>query len=704
MGNSRRAAFAAVMMIVLGGCASFSGLFASATPAKSTSRAVNAQSDYTAPRPLTLLYTTFQDHAVLQRDKPIPLWGLTSPRAIVTVVLGGETASATADATGKWQVVLAPLAAGGPYTVTARSNDGKSQTINDIMIGDVFLCSGQSNMEMPVSVASNYNADISGATNTNIRLFHVQRFPSAMPRDTFGADATWSLTSPATVTDFSATCYNFGKNLQPIVQVPVGLIEDAWGGSVIQAWLSADKVRDLGGYDPYLDLLSVYAASPKQAELKWREIAQAWWLAHDPASSSVPAWRDPAYDDSSWARIVPTGTWREWNVPALKEFNGVVWLRETIELSADQAKGAAVLSLGAIDQSDTSWVNGVEVGDGQGYDVKRNYDIPAGTLHAGKNLIAVGVLGGAGILASADQMTLKLATGSIVRLTTPWRYKLSAPMDKTGTIANIPWLNQFGLTVLYNGMIRPLGPTQLRAVVWYQGESNASEPQEYGRLLPALIDDWHRRLGADLPFIVVQLPNFGPQKTNPDESNWAMMREVQRTVAGNTPNTGLVVTIDIGQSDNIHPTNKQELGRRIALVAQRLAYGMDVVDSGPTPIAAIRKRNVVTIPFAHIGQALTVLASNRPIGFQICDVRKQCRYVDAIQNGNEIDLDVSHIDQAVSVHYCWADSPICNVYNSAGLPAGPFEIPIKQVGPAQKHAAQAGAAHRRYKHHRNQRR
>ena len=693
MGNSRHASLAAAMLIVLGGCASrpFPGLFAGATVAKAV---VVAQSDYTVPRPLTLLYTTFQDHAVLQRDKPIPLWGQTNPGATVTVTLDGETADATADAGGKWQVVLAPLAAGGPYTVTARSSDGTAQTLNDVTLGDVFLCSGQSNMEMPVSVASNYNADIGGATNTNIRLFHVQRFPSAAPRETFGADATWSVTSPATITDFSAACYNFGKNLEPAVHVPVGLIEDAWGGSVIQAWLSADKVRKLGGYDPYLDLLPLYAASPKLAEQKWREIAHAWWLAHDPASSSVPAWHDPAYDDSSWSQIVPTGTWREWNVPVLKEFNGVVWLRETIELSVDQAKGAAILSLGAIDQSDSSWVNGIEVGDGQGYDVNRNYDVPAGTLHAGTNLIAVGVLGGAGLLSPANQMMLKLADGSTIHLIAPWRYKLSAPMDKTGTIANIPWLNQFGLTVLSNGMIQPLGPTQLRGVVWYQGESNAGAPKEYGRLLPALIDDWRRRFGADLPFIVVQLPNFGPQKTTPDESSWAMLREVERTVANDTPNTGLVVTIDIGQPDNIHPTNKQELGRRIALVAQRLVYGMDVVESGPTPVAAIRNRNIVTISFAHTAKALTIPASNRPIGFQICDAKERCQFADAIQNGNEIEIDVSHIEHVASVRYCWADSPICNVYNSANLPGVPFEIPIKQSELAKRSAAKMGAAHR----------
>jgi sialate O-acetylesterase len=223
----------------------------------------------------------------------------------------------------------------------------------------------------------------------------------------------------------------------------------------------------------------------------------------------------------------------------------------------------------------------------------------------------------------------------------------------------------------------------MRGILWYQGESDTWQPPEYGRLLPALIEDWRQKFGADLPFLVVQLAGFGPYVTNPEKSEWAELREVQRNVAGKIPNTGLAVTIDLGQTDNIHPTNKQEVGRRLALVAERLVYGMNIADSGPTPVAAVRKRNMVTVSFAHVEKGLAVYESKRPFGFQVCDAAKNCSFVDAIQNKDEIDLDVAHLRNAATVRYCWADSPICNVYNSEGLPAVPFEIAIA-------HAPQVG--------------
>ena len=658
MSKPTRTILSAVLTVALGGCAahlqvnekSYDFNLGGAKPVAA------APGPNTAP----LLHAIFQDHEVLQRDKPIPVWGMTNPGARVNVTLAGETAGATADASGKWQAVLAPLKAGGPYELTAKNDAGQSQTIGDVLIGDVYLCSGQSNMEMPLRVASNYDADLYGATNTSIRLFHVERFTSPLPRETFGSGASWSVTSPASVKEFSAACYFFGRDLQPVVNVPVGLIEDSWGGSVIQNWISADKMRELGGATQLLDMLAVYAASPQAGEKKWREFADAWWLSHDPASAAVPAWHDPAYDDSAWDQIVPTGTWREWNVSQLKDFNGVVWLRETVTLNASQAQGAAGLSLGAIDQADTTWVNGIEVGGSEGYDVPRVYNIPAGGLHEGKNVIAVGVLGGSGMLVPADKMTLTFADGSIVRLTSPWRYKISAPVSETGHLPHIPWL--------YNGMIVPLGPTQLRGILWYQGESDAWQPKEYERQLPALIADWRTRFGAEVPFIIVQLTSFGPPSTKPKESQWAEVREVQRDVADKTPNAGLAVTIDIGQSDNIHPTNKQEV-----------IYGENLVASSPTPLSAIRNGNTVAVRFADLAKGIAVYESNRPIGFQLCDKAKHCRFVDATVTKGQIELEASHVREAASVRFCWADSPICNVYNSEGLPAVPFEIPIVQA-------------------------
>ena len=640
------------------------------------------------PAAAGLLYSTFQDHAVLQREAPIPVWGTTTAGATVTVTLAKGNAAtspatsrltAHAGADGSWKVTFPALPAGGPYTLTAESSAGGREAAGDILIGDVFLCSGQSNMEYPTRLASNYDQEVNDANNSLIRLFHVGRFASAVPRSTFAAGAHWDVTSPQSVREFAAVCYFFGRSLQPAVGVAIGLIESAWGGSVIQAWISAPRIRRLGGYQRYLNLLQVYARSPAQAARDWDRIAADWWRRHDPASAASPPWYSPAYDDASWHRVVPNGSWREWHVPELQTFNGLVWLRKDVELNVGQAGQAAVLSLGAIDQSDIAWVDGVEVGASQGYDVPRVYDVPAGLLHAGRNTIALGVFGGAGTLISGSQMTLQPAAGAPVRLAGEWRYKTSVPM--TAQIPDVPWLNQFGLTVLHNGMTAPLGATRLRGILWYQGEANADSPQEYARLLPALIADWRQQFGQSTPVLIVQLPGNGPYRTQPQPSHWASLREVERRVAAATARAGLAVTIDVGSTRFLHPTDKQDVGERLALLARNLIYGQSVVGASPSPVGAWRSGGKVRVRFDAHGGGLEAEESNRPIGFQLCDRARRCAFADAEQRGTDIALDASSIPGAVTVRYCWADSPICNLYDRQGLPAVPFELPIGAVAP-----------------------
>ena len=643
------------------------------------------------PADAALLYQTFQNHAVLQRDVPIPVWGVATPGATVTVTLAktsGPTSStapqfhAHAAPDGRWQATLPALPAGGPYTLTAESSAGTRETVGDVLIGDVFLCSGQSNMEYPTRLASDYDSDVNSATDTLIRLFHVERFPSAVPRTRFGAGAHWDITSPQSVREFSAVCYFFGRGLQPAVGVPIGLIESAWGGSVIQAWISAPRIRRLGGYGPYLAMLPVYARSPTRAIRDWDRRMAGWWQTHDPASAASPPWYAPTYDDSSWRSIVPEGSWREWNVPQLQTFNGLVWLRKDIMLDAREAGREAVLSLGAIDQSDITWVDGVEVGALEGYDVPRVYRVPAGVLHPGRNTIAIGVSGGAGPLLPGSRMTLKVADGTTVGLSGKWRYETSAAASRAGQVPDVPWLNQFGLTDLHNGMIAPLGATRIRGILWYQGESNANAPQRYARLLPALIADWRQQFGQPTPVLIVQLPGFGPYRTQPQPSDWAALREVERRVVAATPHAGLAVTIDIGSTRFLHPTDKQDVGDRLALLARRLIYGQNVVGASPGPVGAWRSGGKVRVRFDTPG--LETEESNRPIGFQLCDRAQRCAFVDAEQQGMDVVLDASSAPWAETVRYCWADSPICNLYDGKGLPAVPFELPIApDAGPAR---------------------
>ena len=457
------------------------------------------------PRPLTLLYTTFQDHAVLQRDKPIPVWGLTKPGANVTVHFAGETASAEADETGQWKLTLPAMKAGGPYEMSAASSAGQTQTIKDVLLGDVYLCSGQSNMEYPVRIVGGYDADVKGASNRAIRLFHVQRFSSATPRDELRRGCILEHDQSRTQSRNSRPpAISSAAELQPAVNVPLGLIEDSWGGSALQTWLSTEAdsaARRLRAATRDHGRIRAQSGRLEATLARFHERVVAGQRS---GTSATPTWSDPGFDDSGWPEIILAGDWEGWGIPALSAFDGIVWVRKSFTLTAEQAKGAATLSLGPVDDIDTTWVNGKQVGGEEGWDTPRIYSIPAGTLHEGTNVIAVGVLdtgAGGGIWGTADEKTVKFANGIVLKLNTPWKYKISVPLAQTKPMPHAPWLKESGLSMLYNGMIAPLGPTQIRGVVWYQGESDAAQAKEYARLLPALMEDWRHRFGADVSFL-----------------------------------------------------------------------------------------------------------------------------------------------------------------------------------------------------------
>jgi sialate O-acetylesterase len=416
--------------------------------------------------------------------------------------------------------------------------------------------------------------------------------------------------------------------------------------------------------------------------------SNAWWKAHDPGSAAMPAWSSPAYDDSAWDKIVPAGDWESWGVKTLADFDGTVWFRKTVTLSAAQAatqtRGAATLSLGPVDDVDSTWVNGKSVGALEGWDTPRVYTLPAGTLHEGANLIAVGVLdlgAGGGLWGPASAKTLKLSDGSTIALDTPWRYKISAPLRQTGAIPHAPWLPESGLSMLYNGMIAPLGPLGIKAAIWYQGASNSANAKDYARLLAALVHQTRAQFGAQLPYLVVQLPDFGPMSTKPEESDWATLREAQRRVTDALPYMGLAVTIDVGQRDAIHPTDKQAVGERLALLARQVVYGEPIEGRAPVPLSVTRKGGIITITFANAGTGLSIYESNHALGFELCDKAMHCRFADAALADNRVTLDAAQMPDASRLRFCWADSPICNLYNSAGLPATPFEMPIRDAQP-----------------------
>lgn len=626
-----------------------------------------------------LLHPMFQDHAVLQRDRSVRIWGDADPGAEVAVAIAGAEVKTRASAEdGRWEAMLPARPAGGPHQLTVRSSTGATRTITDVLFGDVWLCSGQSNMEMQLRRVINSDVEIGVSANERIRLLSVDRKSSSAPLRDFITPVKWEAARPGTVDEFSAVCYFLGRDLQAASGVPQGLIHSSWGGSIIQAWMSTDMLTELGGYESARSLLAFHARSPEEAQRRWSATQQEWWSQHDPRHNG-PDWRLLKFDDSSWLTTAANHIWEDDGNAEFSKFDGIAWYRYTVTLTREQAS-AGTLALGPIDDFDATWVNGVPVGANSAWNLPREYPLARGVLKPGKNVIAVAVLdsgGGGGLWGDPKQRMLRLASGETVPLDGAWRYRPASPLAQTGIPPRAPWGDSQGMSTLYNSMIAPLAGYTLRGVAWYQGESNASESAEYARLLPALFQDWRKAFGADLPFLVVQLADFGPVATRPVDSFWASLRDVQRRVVEADAHAALAVSIDVGDRYDIHPTNKQQVGRRLALAARRLIYGEDIVASGPAPIDASRAGGQVVVRFSNAASGLVVYGGNRPIGFELCDEGNRCEYVDATVTGDRVLLDVGSIAKPSRVRYAWADSPMCNLYNDNDLPAVPFELRIQ---------------------------
>jgi len=637
-----------------------------------------------ADAPPPLMHAMFANHVVLQRDRPIPIWGNAAPGEEVTVTLSGSTKTVRADAKGRWSVQMPDLPAGGPHTLTARTAT-RLQNADDVLAGDVWLCSGQSNMEWSVRGSLDSRAEINASASDNIRHVRIPRASSITPRDGFDAPLEWKVASPETTGDFSAVCYFFARELAKNVNagVPQGLVVSAWGGSKIEPWMSADAIRKLGGYEDALAIAEEYRAKESQAAEQWGEVWKKWWLAQAVTKKSQP-WAAARGDAAAWrqapAELTP---WENWGVPELTRFDGMVWFRARVTLSAAQAKQAATLSLGQIDEVDLTFVNGRSVGSSPCCG-ERNYKLPAGVLKAGENLVVVNALdtyASGGMYGPAEKRVLQLADGAKLPLGA-WEYQV-APASLSPPRA--PWEPTAGVATLYNGMIAPLGNYGFRGVAWYQGESNSSlvEGQRYQAQLSGLMADWRRQFETPLPFLVVQLANYGKLVTAPVDSGWARTRDAQRRAVAVDGNAGLVVTTDIGNRDDVHPTNKQEVGRRLARAARHVIFGEKLSASGAQPKSARRGTGGVEVTLADFDGRLQVIGARDPSGFELCGATQEsCRFVRAaLGDGGLVRLEDPGAAGATRVRFCWADSPLCNLFDTEGLPVGAFEIAIEGPSP-----------------------
>ncbi len=620
-----------------------------------------------------LLARIFGDHAVLQRDRPITLWGHAAPDGVVTVALGDGHATAKADAAGRWQTVLPAMPAGGPYALSVTAG-ADTQQLSDILIGDVYLCGGQSNMEFPARQSTGAWGGLAPRPEPMLRYVHIEHDSAPAPRDDLAKPAIWHIIDATSAGDSSAVCFYMARALQHDLKVPVGFVDSDWGGTTIQGWISPAALSTVPAYAAGVRTVGLLATDPAAARGAEAQRSEAWWRTNDPRWSSERRWSDPAFDDAAWPTMEPAGPWKQAGIPALADFEGVVWLRKTLTLTAEQAAAADRLLIGPIDTFDTIWVNGRWIGGNGIAWYWRDDAIPAGTLHAGRNVIAVRVLGAGDLTGQPGDRVIRLKDGGTVPLAGPWTYQLGAPL-KGLTPPSAPWDVPTSLSTLYNGMIAPIARYGFRLAAWYQGESNVGDTAGYATLLPLLMRDWRQHMNAPaLPFLVAQLAAYGAPASKPGESGWAELRDVQARAVRADAHAGLAVTLDLGDRYDIHPTQKRIVGERLARAARAVAYGDPTAPGGPDVASVTRSGSDLVVAFRG-ARALRAYGADTAIGFEAC-AGKACRFVAGTIDANRIVLRGAATPGTDRVRYAWADAPYVNLYDANDLPAVPFEWPV----------------------------
>ena len=608
------------------------------------------------------------DGMVLQREMNVKIWGWADEGERVTVNFNGKSYTASPNEDGQWTVCLDQMRAGGPYTLDIQGDN--KIILKDIMIGDVWVCSGQSNMELSMErVSTRYPAVIANSSNPQIRQFFVPRkYDFDKPCEDF-TSGRWESATPETVLDFTAVGYFFAKSLFERYHVPIGLINTALGGSPAEAWLSEEALQD---FPNHLRTALQYRddAFIANIERKNQQNQQTWYSQLDKKDRGLTnngsPWYEVDVDTSEWSEMEIPGYWAQ---TALGPVNGTVWFRREFEVPDEMAGKPAKLLMGRIVDADWTYVNGTLVGTVSYQYPPRRYEIPEKLLKPGTNVIAVRVVnnaGGGGFV--SDKPYQISAAGNTIDLKGKWKFRLGTTMDPLPPEVFIRW-KPMGL---YNAMIAPLTNYAMTGVIWYQGESNAGRAAEYRTLFPAVIADWRNKWGqGDFPFLYVQLANFMEAKDTPSESNWALLREAQLQTL-TVPNTAMAVTIDLGEWNDIHPLNKEDVGKRLALAAQKIAYGEDVVYSGPIYDSMKIDGNKIILSFIHTGGGL--FAKGGPLqSFAIAGEDKKFVWAKAEIDDDSVIVWNETVDNPVAVRYAWADNPQdANLYNKEGLPASPF--------------------------------
>jgi sialate O-acetylesterase len=611
----------------------------------------------------------FTDNMVIQRDQPIPIWGWASPNEKVTITFNRKSISTKADKNGKWSTALNSEKFGGPFEMMVK---GKNEIkLTNILVGDVWICSGQSNMEWSVKSSNEADAEIAAGNFPLIRHFKVPNTVAATPQDDVTGGA-WKICTPATVGDFTAVGYFFAREIIRDQNIPIGLINTSWGGTHSETWTSreafegSEEFKSMIAKMPKLNLDSL-ARIKKDAVLKKLITLQGGLPASEEESKS---WKDLSLDDAYWNSMELPSLWESHE---LGEFDGVVWFRKEIVLAQDENGKTASLDLSMIDDSDEVYVNGTKVGSTYGkYNEKRKYSVPPGILKAGKNVIAVRVedTGGGGGIYGSEPFALSIDSKDI-SLRGSWKYRVESILNASAAVGP----NTYP-TLLFNAMINPLLPVRIKGVLWYQGESNAGRAYQYRKAFPLMISDWRKQWKqGEFPFYFVQLATYNADGGNSQNgSGWAELREAQ-TMTLALPNTGMAVTTDIGDVKDIHPRNKQDVGKRLAALALARTYNRKIVDSGPMYESLKVEGDRAVLTFSNSGSGIFAKDKYGYLkGFEIAGNDGQFKYAKAFVDGSSrVVVYHDEIKNPVAVRFGWADDASdCNLYNKEGFPAIPF--------------------------------
>lgn len=612
------------------------------------------------------------DGMVLQRNTKITIWGWADVGEKVSVTFKGKTYQTQTQATKKWSLSLPEIPAGGPFVMTVKGLN--AITIKDILIGDVWLASGQSNMEFEMFKAQDLYADeIASANNPNIRQFEVvKRFSFTSPLDDVKSEAGWQKVTPQNVLNFTAVGYFFAKSLYQKYKVPIGIINATWGGTPAEAWVSEEGLKNFDNYTTTINRLK-NPETLAAVKLKDKNAVEAWYQAIKDNDQGLfkngSNWGDSNHFNEEWSTTKVPSFWRD---SILREVEaGVVWYQRKFNISKDLAGKEAVLYLGNIYNQDSTWINGVLIGHTEDKHKPRVYNLNSAVLKSGENIITVRVLASASPPGFVKEKPYKLVIDNKeIDLQGVWKYHLGVaakPMPSTTNLAYQP-------AVLYKGMISPMLPVALKGVIWYQGEANSGRAEEYSSLFPALITDWRKQFNRpSLPFLFVQLPNYLAVKAQPSQSNWAELREAQLKTLS-LPNTGMAITYDLGEWNDIHPHHKKEVGYRLALGAQKVAYGNNsVIFTGPVYQSMEIKGNKIIIHFKNTESPLISKDGQALKYFAIAGADKKFVWANAKIVANTVEVSSPQVSAPVAVRYAWADNPDgANLFNKAGLPASPF--------------------------------